>query len=179
MKPTDEIAIPAGTNAGLSGCTNSLMLSALGKPRSVFTAECAAITNKNLAKRIKTDNVGPFRVTGFDLAVDDLKAIFAAIKAQRPAEYAMLGTAGMLCCRLVRGSKTSISNHSWGTAIDLTIEGKLDVRGNGRAQAALIAIAPIFNKHGWFWGATFRIEDAMHFEVSAQRINKWKAEGKL
>ena len=179
MKPTDEIRIPAGTNAGLSGCGNTLMIEVLGRPRTVFTQDCAAITNKDLAKRIKTDDVGPFRVTGFDLAVEDLKRIFAEVKAVRPAEYAMLSSAGMLCCRLVRGSKTSISNHSWGTAIDLKVNGVLDVRGNGVAQAALIAIAPIFNKHGWFWGATFRTEDAMHFEVSAQRLARWKAEGKL
>jgi hypothetical protein len=179
MKPTDEIAIAAGINAGLSGCNNSLMIATLGRPRSVFTQDCAAITNKQYAKRIKTNNVGPFKVTGFDLAVDDLKRIFDEVRAVRPAEYAMLSSAGMLCCRLVRGSKTSISNHSWGTAIDLKINGVLDVRGNGRAQAALNAIAPIFNKHGWFWGATFRIEDAMHFEASAQRLTQWKKEGKV
>ena len=77
-----------------------------------------------------------------------------------------LGSAGMLCCRFVRGSTTSISNHSWGTAIDLTINGVLDKRGNGQVQYGLALIAPIFNQHGWYWGAGFATEDGMHFEIS-------------
>ena len=77
-----------------------------------------------------------------------------------------LGTAGMLCCRLVRGSATAISNHSWGTAIDLTLDGVLDVYGDDKVQYGLTLIAPIFNRHGWYWGAAFRTEDGMHFEGS-------------
>jgi hypothetical protein len=180
MKPTDEIKVPAGVNAGLSGCGNSLMLSVFGHPRYPVTSygtDCRPVTNPKLMKQIVTDNVGPFRVTGHKLAVADLKLIFAAIKAEKPMEYATLGTAGMLCCRLVRGSKVSISNHSWGTAIDLTVNRVLDERGDNKTQTALAAIAPIFNRHGWFWGATFKTEDAMHFEVSAQRIASWKAKG--
>jgi D-alanyl-D-alanine dipeptidase len=50
----------------------------------------------------------------------------ADIAKEQPAVYAGLGSAGMLCCRLVRGSTTAISNHSWGTAIDLTLNGVLD-----------------------------------------------------
>jgi D-alanyl-D-alanine dipeptidase len=50
----------------------------------------------------------------------------------------------MLCARFVRGSTTTISNHSWGTAIDLTLDGVLDRRGDGRVQVGLTRIAPIF-----------------------------------
>lgn len=175
MKPTDEIKVPAGVNAGLSGSGNALMLSVFGQPRNSYSSDCRPVTNAKLAKMIVTDNVGPFRVTGHKLAVEDLKLIFAEIKAKHPVEYATLGTAGMLCCRLVRGSNKSISNHSWGTAIDLTVNRVLDERGDKLTQSALAVIAPVFNKHGWFWGATFSTEDAMHFEVSAQRIAKWKA----
>ena len=179
MKPTDEVPVPKGINAGLSGCGNKLMLSLLGNPRNSYAADCRPVTNAALSRRIVTENVGPFRVTGFDLAVADLHAIFAEIKVTDPMAYAMLGTAGMLCCRLVRGSKASISNHSWGTAIDLTINRVLDERGDDKVQVALTQIAPVFHKYGWFWGAGFSTEDAMHFEVSAERMTKWKSEGKL
>jgi len=41
----------------------------------------------------------------------------------------------MLCCRYIRNSKTNISNHSWGTAVDLKLKGVLDVRGAGEFEA--------------------------------------------
>jgi hypothetical protein len=78
----------------------------------------------------------------------------------------------MLCARFVRGSTTAISNHAWGTAIDLTLDGVLDRRGDGRVQVGLTRIAPIFNRHSWFWGAGFRTEDAMHFEGSDELIRR-------
>jgi len=72
----------------------------------------------------------------------------------------------MLCCRYQRNSTTSISNHSWGTAVDLKIDGHLDERGDDTVQYGLTLIAPIFNRFGWYWGAMFPTEDAMHFEAS-------------
>jgi hypothetical protein len=29
------------------------------------------------------------------------------------------------------------------------------------------------NQHGWYWGAAFRTEDAMHFEASRSLISQW------
>jgi hypothetical protein len=172
-KLTDLVAIPANINVGLKGTGNALMLAKLGNPRSQYGADCRPVTHPVLKTRMKTENVGPFKVTGFDLAVDALKTIMTEIKVEQASVYAALGTAGMLCCRLVRGSTSAISNHSWGTAIDLTLSGVLDPRGDGKVQHGLTLIAPIFNKHGWFWGAGFPKEDAMHFEVSAQLFTKW------
>jgi len=179
MKPTDEIKVPAGINAGLQGTGNAFMLATFGNPRTTYGQDCRPVTNPKMNKRIILASVGPFRVTGYDLAVKSLTEIMAEVKATRPMEYATLGSAGMLCARLVRGSKSSISNHSWGTAIDLTVNRVLDERGDNHAQAALAAVAPVFNKHGWYWGAAFRIEDAMHFECSRQLIARWRAAGLL
>jgi murein L,D-transpeptidase YcbB/YkuD len=39
-------------------------------------------------------------------------------------------------------------------------------------------IAPIFNKHGWFWGAGFRTEDAMHFECGLDLVHKFVGVGR-
>jgi len=153
-------------NVGLHAVSNKIMLARLGAPRDKYSADCQPITNVKLKAQIKTASVGPFRVTGWAPAVDSLTGVMGHIKTKYPAIYTVLGSAGMLCCRFVRGSTTSISNHSWGTAIDLTINGVLDKRGNGQVQYGLALIAPIFNQHGWYWGAGFATEDGMHFEIS-------------
>ncbi|HWW76093.1 MAG TPA: peptidoglycan-binding protein, partial [Pyrinomonadaceae bacterium] len=44
-------------------------------------------------------------------------------------------------------------------------------------QRGLAAIAPIFNQHGWSWGAGFPREDSMHFELSDQKIRQLHAAG--
>lgn len=98
------------------------------------------------------------------------------IAAREPNIYNALGTVGMLCCRYQRGSVTSISNHSWGSAVDLTLRGILDKRGNGLVQYGLAVIAPIFNRYGWYWGAGFSTEDAMHFEASRGLLERWLPE---
>ena len=168
----------AGTiNAGLVSAGNDLMQARLGAPllNGGYTSLCQMPTNPRLRKNLVTDSVGPFRVTGLVPAVVSLKAVMADIGKDQPAVYAALGTAGMLCCRLVRGSATGISNHSWGTAIDLTIDGVLDAYGDDTVQVGLTLVAPIFNRHGWFWGAAFRKEDGMHFEGSKALVDTWVA----
>ena len=46
-------------------------------------------------------------------------------------------------------------------------------------QRGLLDIYPVFLRHGFFWGAAFGREDAMHFEASDQLVRKWAAEGKF
>jgi hypothetical protein len=82
----------------------------------------------------------------------------------------------MLNCRYVRGSTTSISNHSWGTAIDLGFDGRVDPWRDNKVYFGLTLIAPIFNRHGWYWGAVFRREDGMHFEASRSLAATWASQ---
>lgn len=181
MPLTDRVPAPAPEtlNPGLTAVRQAWMLATLGRPRDVLTQADAPVTNPALRRLLETRSVGPFRATGLRPALDSLAAIFAEVKAQRPDLHAALGSAGMLCCRLVRGSATSISQHAWGTAIDVTIGGVLDTCGDGRVQRGLLELAPFMNRHGWYWGAEFRIEDAMHFEASAELLASWKAAGRL
>ncbi|MEQ1620190.1 MAG: M15 family metallopeptidase [Methylococcales bacterium] len=160
-------------NPGLGAVNNTYMIDKLGKPRESFSADCQAVTNDRLKKYIHTASVGPFRATGLKPAVESLRVIMSEISTKHPDIYTALGSAGMLCCRYVRGSTTSISNHSWGTAIDLTLKGVLDKRGDGMVQYGLTLMAPIFNSHGWYWGAAFHTEDAMHFEVGRALLETW------
>ena len=154
----------AGYNAGINPVNNALMQRLLGAPRSTYGTDCQPVSNTALRRRMIRDNVGPFSVTGLDFAVDSLRRVMTAIQRNQRLVYRVLGTAGMLCVRYVRGSTTHISNHSWGTAIDLTLAGELDERGDNDIQFGLSLIAPHFNAEGWYWGAAFRTEDAMHFE---------------
>jgi hypothetical protein len=88
--------------------------------------------------------------------------------------YDVLGTAGMLCCPYQRNSTTSISNHSWGTAIDLTTEGILDKRGDGQVRYGMALIAPIFKSVRLALGRGISARGRMHFEGSKKLIDDWK-----
>jgi hypothetical protein len=173
MKFTDLVPIPAKINVGVQQAGNRFMLASLGNPRSSYGSNCASVTNPKLAELMATRDVGPFRATGYRPALESLAEVMADIAREHPELFKILGTAGMLCARLVRGSKSAISNHSWGTAIDLTIGGQLDARGNGKVQHGLTLIAPIFNAHSWYWGAAFGTEDGMHFEAGRALVSKW------
>lgn len=159
-------------NTDLSACKPSTLTKVFGRPREQFTSKCQPVTNKSYARRIVTASVGPFRVTGLDIAVASLTRVMDQVRLHDPEAYASVGTAGMLCCRLVRGSKTAISNHSWGTAIDLTFDGVLDRPNNGRCQLGLLRVYRHFHEEGWYWGAGFSREDAMHFELADETIRK-------
>lgn len=162
-------------NVGLAAVSNSFMLDSLGEPLvgGGYTATCQPPTQPKLRRNIVTDSIGPFRATGLVPAILSLKTVMADIRSEQPAVYAALGSAGMLCCRLVRGSSAAISNHSWGTAIDLTLNGVLDAYGDDKVQFGLTLIAPIFNRHGWYWGAAFGKEDGMHFEGGRALVTEW------
>lgn len=174
----EEIRVDRRTvNGPLNGSRNATMLSVIGNPRGQYDQECRSPTNQQVANLMVTEDVGPFRATGLKPAVNVLREILSDVKQERLDIYSAMSSAGMLCCRYVRGSATTISNHSWGTAIDLKLEGKLDRRGDGRTQRGLLEIAPIFNRHRFFWGAAFPTEDSMHFEASEELILDWAAQG--
>lgn len=181
---SEEIDIEAATgmdrsrlNGDLRPTRNDTCRSLIGLPRGSFDQDCRDPENPDFIALLMTHDFGPFRATGIAPAVNALMAIMADIARELPDIHHRLGTAGMLCCRLVRGSASAVSNHAWGTAIDLKIDGQLDKRGDGQAQRGLIELWPIFNRHNWYWGAAFTTEDAMHFEASDGLIRKWAADG--
>lgn len=166
-------------NGELDGARNVTMQTLLGLPRSTFSKDCQDPTNPAFTKLIVFEDVGPFRVRGLRPAVESLRQILSDVRDESPDLYDRLESAGMLCCRWVRGSTTVMSNHSWGTAIDLKIDGQLDPRGDNKVQRGLLQLYRHFNRHGWFWGAAFGTEDSMHFEASDQLIHQWAAEGRF
>jgi hypothetical protein len=166
-------------NKGITQPGNKVMLELLGRPREAFNTDCQPITNEKLKSLLETRQVGPLRVAMLKPALDSLQRIFDRLQKDEPDIYAAIGTAGTVCARFIRGSTTGISNHSWGTAIDVTLEGKLDPFADGGTQFGLLLLADAFNDEGWFWGAGYDREDSMHFEVGEETLRKWAAEGKL
>ena len=70
--------------------------------------------------------------------------------------------------RFIRGSRTSLSNHAWGTAFDINMQwnglGSIPaLRGQKGSVRDLVQTA---YEHGFYWGGWFKGRpDGMHFEV--------------
>lgn len=166
-------------NKGITQPRNQVMLDVLGHPRENYATHCQSVTQPRLKALLETRQIGPIRVTLIKPALASLERILERLRASEPDIHAALGTAGGLCVRLIRGSRSSVSNHSWGTAIDVKLKGRLDGFGDGGTQFGLILLAELFNAEGWYWGATYNREDSMHFEVGVETLRRWQAEGKL
>jgi hypothetical protein len=80
----------------------------------------------------------------------------------------VIGYFGDFNARFIRGSKTELSQHAFGTAFDINVE----QNGLG-VQPALVGqrgsvreLVPIANAFGFYWGGHFSRLDGMHFEVA-------------
>ena len=166
-------------NKGLTVPTPSFMIDKFGPPRDALSADCQPMTNPRLSTLLEDATVGPVQVKMLKPAIESLQTVFDNIKRADPDLYARIATSGALCVRLIRGSATSVSNHSFGTALDLNVDGVLDTLGDGRTQLGLTIMADFFNAEGWVWGAAYGREDSMHFEVSEEKITQWIAAGKI
>lgn len=171
----------------------STMNSILGLPQMPLSQDCM---DDNASSRVKslldTRDVGPFVVTGTIPFVELLTRVFGRVKIGNADLYSALGTSGVLCVRYVRGSSNQPSNHSWGTAIDISIfnpntgKHELDLPlGNGEVQLGCLELYRYFKDDGmatgeWcYWGAGFSREDGMHFEASDELIRIWRNQNRI
>lgn len=83
--------------------------------------------------------------------------------------HLVLGWAGSWNPRFIRGSRSTLSNHAWATALDINVPWN----GLGRRPALLEQhgtvrpLVQIANKWGFWWGGHFsRRLDGMHFECA-------------
>lgn len=166
-------------NKGITQPRNKTMMEILGPPRGSYSTDCQPVSSPGLKTVLDTRQIGPIKVTMLKPALDSLERILNRLKETDPDIYAKVGTAGALCARFIRGSTSSVSNHSWGSAIDVTLQGELDRFADGGTQFGLLILAEYFNNEGWYWGAVYNREDSMHFEVGEETLRAWKAEGKL
>jgi len=183
---------PDSINTRCHAARVSTMTAVLGAPKYPLSKDCNDAKASDKVKALmQTRSVGPFRVTGIRPFLEVLARTFALVKAKNPDLYAAVGTAGVLCVRYVRGSTSTPSNHSWGTALDVTMlnpktgEHELDDRGDGKVQVGTLELYKYFKEQAFasgewcFWGAGFPTEDGMHFEASDELIRMWKAQGKV
>lgn len=79
----------------------------------------------------------------------------------------ILSFAGAYFPRFIRGSRTQLSNHSYGTAFDINVA----QNGLNKTPAMIGEIGcvrelvPIANECGFYWGGHFSRKDGMHFEI--------------
>ncbi|HMO62852.1 MAG TPA: M15 family metallopeptidase [Ferruginibacter sp.] len=82
--------------------------------------------------------------------------------------HLVLTWAGTYAPRFVRGSKTTLSNHAFGSAFDI------NVAWNGLGvlpplvgqKGSVRQLVPIAHDNGFYWGGHFKRLDGMHFEVA-------------
>ncbi len=172
-------------NVGLTSASEETMISLLGRPRDVTSTKCNNAKVSDTVKRLSVlEHVGPFRVTGIKPAVDSLSDVFAEARLKEANLWDALGSEGMLCVRLRKPTSgkpsTKLSNHSWGTALDIKVDGVADSTRDRKVQRGIAILIPIFNQHGWFAGAGFSTaEDDMHFEVATETLHTWARTGLL
>ncbi|MFT4962473.1 MAG: hypothetical protein ACI92Z_003572 [Paracoccaceae bacterium] len=173
------IADRLNVNKGLVVSSSRYLAAKLGRPRENMTQNCQPMTNPRLVDKLVLEDVGPIRVQMLKPAADSLRRVFENVRRADPDLYDRINTSGSLCVRAIRGVANSISTHSFGMAIDLNIDGKLDNFTDGKTQLGLTILADFFHAEGWVWGAGFRREDSMHFEVSRKQLDEWLAQGLL
>jgi hypothetical protein len=174
-KLSDRVPIPPKDtiNTNLSPATEQIMLRKFGKPGSL-TKNCSSPTGR-FVRRVKSGvDVGPFKVSGLDFAVESLRQLLAEVEHQRPLVFKEVKTEGMLCVRHRRSNPARFSNHSWGAAIDLYFGRAVVPQGTQLAHRGIVMLVPFFNRHGWYWGGEFSGDsvDAMHFELAEETILK-------
>mmetsp|Transcript_17335 Transcript_17335/g.44138 ORF Transcript_17335/g.44138 Transcript_17335/m.44138 type:complete len:489 (+) Transcript_17335:68-1534(+) len=180
---TELVTLPAGLSNqnGHTYLKQSTVMEHFGAP-CAFKTDCQPVSNSKVKNLLATVQVHDnFKAYGLRPAVTRLKAALDNLKADHPTLYSQLGFSGMLCCRAVRGSSTSYSNHAFGMAVDFNIKGKLDPRADGKTQRGLLTLYPYMHEQGFFWAAGYSpaYEDAMHFEISQQTFTTWLSDGTL
>lgn len=138
--------------------------------------ERIVITNDFEKKNIVTVNLpqlakatgGKFGAMRFHKsAAEQLRSLFDAIEKEKMLPL-VLTFGGSYVPRMIRGSKTSLSNHSFGTAFDINVAwnglGKTPARIG--QKGCVRELVPLAHEFGFYWGGHFGRADGMHFEVA-------------
>jgi hypothetical protein len=101
------------------------------------------------------------------LISDQLRSLFNEWEKEGNIDK-ILTYGGLWVPRYIRGSRTTLSNHSWGTAFDINVQWNMlgsrpALKGEKGSVRELVQTA---NKHGFYWGGHFKSRpDGMHFEA--------------
>lgn len=83
----------------------------------------------------------------------------------------ILSFAGSYVPRFIRGSRSQLSNHSWGTAFDINVpyNGLNKTPALIGQKGCIRELVPIAHDYGFYWGGNFSRPDGMHFEIAVLR----------
>lgn len=101
------------------------------------------------------------------LCADQIQGFFAAVEKAGHAD--LLETwGGSFVPRFIRGSRTTLSNHAFGSAFDINVPWNYmgSVPALVGRKGSIREIVLLAAKFGLFWGGYFRRKDGMHFEVA-------------
>lgn len=75
---------------------------------------------------------------------------------------------GAHCARFIRGSRTTLSAHSWGSAFDINVPyNRLGADPTPEGEVgSVLRLIPLAEKHGFYSGGRFPRKDFMHFEMA-------------
>jgi len=100
-------------------------------------------------------------------AANQLKELFKEWE-QENLLHKVMTWEGAYVARFVRGSRTTLSNHAFGSAFDINyawnkLGSKPALVGQKGSVRELVEVA---NKNGFYWGGHFSRKDGMHFEIA-------------
>lgn len=107
------------------------------------------------------------RVSCHRLAAEPLRRLWQAWEDAGQLER-VLTWGGLWAPRFVRGSRTTLSNHAFGTAFDVNAPWNAlgaEPAGHGE-QGSVLDLVPIAHENGFYWGGHFSRKDGMHFELA-------------
>jgi len=107
------------------------------------------------------------RIWVHKLVAEQVRSLFAAWNDAGLATL-VLTWDGSFAPRFIRGSRTTLSNHAWGTAFDVNCQwNRLGTVPALRGEKGSVReLVPMANAHGFYWGGHFSRRDGMHFEVA-------------
>lgn len=108
-------------------------------------------------------------ITVHRLAAEPIQGFFEEVERQGLLDL-ILTWGGSFYPRFIRGSQSTLSNHSWGTAFDINAAWNWlgDKPAAVGKKGSLLKLVVIANSFGFYWGGhyTGRL-DGMHFELAA------------
>lgn len=101
-------------------------------------------------------------------AENQLKRLWAAWEEEGLLDR-ILSYEGSYNPRFIRGSRTILSNHAYGTAFDINgpWNGLGKIPASVGEQGSVRELVALATEHGFFWGGSFKTRpDGMHFEIA-------------
>jgi hypothetical protein len=155
------------------------MLHLFGRPvKEAKDQGCQSPESEHLKQLVQTETIGDFSVKLIKPAIESLKRILDEVEQNEPALRKSIDNVNGLCVRNEKGT-TRLDPHSFGTAINITVDGQsVPIGRSGTPEVAekLKRISDYFEHAGWAWGGR---TDPGLFEVGSELLDQWENAGTL